>query len=814
MENIHLKKLWPYLAAIVFFVLLGLIYFSPVLDGKKMKQGDIAQFRGMSKEVVDYRESTGKEALWTNSMFGGMPAYQISVIYKGVLVRYVDKMLKLGLPHPINLMFLYFLGFFILMLVLRVNPWLAVLGSVGFAFSSYFFIIFEAGHNSKAHAIGYMAPVLAGIILSYRGKYLWGAALTALFLSLELFTNHLQITYYLLLTAGIFVIYQLVENIREKQLPHFAKATGVLVVAAMLAVLVNISNIWATWEYGKYTIRGKTELTSEKENRTSGLDKDYATMWSYGVSETFTLLVPDFMGGGSQQVPDTKSHIYKEMVSQGIPQGQAVQYLQYFSLYWGTQPGTSGPVYVGAIIMFLFILGLFVVKGKLKWWLLTATMLSILLAWGHNFMAFTEFFMHYIPGYNKFRAVSMTLVIAELTIPILGILALKQIFDPETDKKAAFKKITYAFYITGGLAVFLAVFAGMFFQFSGRMDSQLVNAGFPAELIEALRLDRKATLQTDAVRSFIFITLAAVAIWAALFNKIKKDYAFIGLIVLVTIDMWGVNHRYVNSENFETARKVENPFQPTAADQMILKDKDPNFRVMNTTVSTFNDASTSYFHKSIGGYHGAKFRRYQELIDEHISQNNMNVLNMLNTKYFIVKGANNQPEARQNPGAMGNAWIVENYDVAQNADEEIKALPSFDPSTTAIIDNRFQDFLTGYQPGKGSSATIELTSYQPNQLKYHFESSKNELVVFSEIYYDKGWKAFIDGKEAPYFRANYILRAMVVPAGNHEIVWKFEPKVYYAGGNISLIASLLVILIFIGAMGIELKVPFLKKYFK
>jgi len=598
-DKFQIKEIWPYLAAIIFFAVLGLLYFSPILEGKKLAQSDIVQFKGMSKEIADYRAATGEEPLWSNTMFSGMPAYQISVLYKNVLVKYVDQVLKLGLPHPINLVFLYFLGFFILLVILRMNIWLAVLGSVAFAFSSYFFIILEAGHNSKAHAIAYMAPVIGGIILTYRGKLLWGAALTALFLSLEIYTNHLQITYYLLLTVVIFGIAQFIESYRKKELPNFIKSTLVLVVVAIFSVGVNISNIWATWEYGKYTIRGKTELTTEQNNRTTGLDINYVTQWSYGVPETFTLLIPNFMGGSSNIALSENSNAYKALINNGVPAGQAKQYIQSMPLYWGDQPGTSGPVYVGAIMVFLFFLGIFIVKGKMKWWLIAATILSIMLAWGHNFMPFTEFFLHYVPGYNKFRAVTMILVIAALTIPLLGILALREIFDPGQNKNEAFKNLKFAFYITGGISLFFAIVPGLFFSFVSPSDAQYASSGFPEWLIDALRDDRESALRMDSVRSFIFITLAAAAIWAVLFNKIKKEYAFAALILLVTVDMWAVNRRFLNDKSFETAKKVENPFRPSAADQQILSDKNPNFRVLNLTVNPFADASTSYYHKSL-----------------------------------------------------------------------------------------------------------------------------------------------------------------------------------------------------------------------
>lgn len=805
MENFTIRKIWPYLAAIVLFIVLGLIYFSPVLEGEKLSQGDIVNYKGMSKEIIDYRDSTGQEALWTNSAFSGMPAYMISVKYRGAFMNTVDDIIQLGLPKPVNTLFLYFIGFFILLLILGVNPWLAVLGSVGFAFSSYFFIIIEAGHNTKAHAIGYIAPVLGGIILAYRGKYFWGAALTALFLSLELAANHLQITYYLMLIVVVFGITQLIYSFKKKELPHFFKATAILALAALLAVGANLSRLWSAWEYGKYTIRGKTELTSEKENRTSGLDIDYATQWSYGVPETFTLLIPDFMGGSSSKSPSEDSKTYKEL-SKVIPQQQAREYLNYFSMYWGKQPFTSGPVYAGSIMVFLFVLGLIVVKGKHKWWLLAATVLSIMLAWGKNFMPLTEFFLHYVPGYNKFRAVSMTLVIADFTIPLLGILALKKITDKDTDRKKAVKDLGLALGITGGVILILIALAGSFFSFSSVQDARLVQAGFPQSLIQSLEHDRLALLRSESLRSLIFILLAAALIWTIITKKLRKEYAFAGLILLVTIDMWTVDKRYLNNDNFKRARKVENPFTPTAADLQIMQDKDPDFRVYNRTVSDpFADSRTSYFHKSIGGYHGAKLRRYQELYEHHIAMNNMAVLDMLNTKYFLVPGPNNQPKAQLNPGALGHAWTVKNYRLVDNADQEIDALNNFDPATEAIIDKRFAGKLEGFNKNSDPNATIKLTSYKPNELVYEFNSSQSEMVVFSEIYYDKGWNVYVDGEKMPYFRADYVLRAMIVPAGQHEIVWKFEPAVFYTGGTIMAIASVIVLLLFFGALGNELK---------
>ncbi len=802
MKNISFRKALPYLSAIAIFVVITMMYFSPLLEGKKLKQSDITQWKGMSKEISDFRDKTGNEALWTNSMFGGMPAYQISVEYKGNVLRYADQLLQLFLPQPAGMVFLYMIGFFILLLVLKVDKWLAIAGAVAFAFSSYLFIIFEAGHNSKAHAIGYMAPVLAGIILTYRGRYLAGGVLAAIALSLELLTNHMQITYYLMLISGILVITEFVGSIREKKLPGFAKATGILLIGAIFAVATNITNLWATYEYGKETIRGKTELTTEKSNRTSGLDKDYATGWSYGVMETFTVLIPNFNGGSSQGALTESSNVYKALKENNIDNNQAQNVIRALPLYWGTQPGVAGPVYAGAIIIFLFIFALFIVDNKYKWWLLSATILSVLLAWGKNFMPFTDFFLNYVPGYNKFRAVSMTLVMAELCIPLLAILGLQKAFSGETDKKKLIKYLYYSIGITGGISLFFAIAGSSLFNFVSPADEQY-KSYFPDWLISALRLDRAALLSSDSFRSLAFILLAGAAVWAMINQKIKKPVFYSALILLILVDMWTVNRRYLNSESFVRKSIDAVPFQPTAADQIIMKDNDPDFRVFNQAVGNpFADASTSYFHKSLGGYHGAKLRRYQELIDHHLSKGNMSVFNMLNTKYFIAPDEKSgQPQVQINMQALGNAWFVNNAHMVNNADEEINALTDFVPTETAVYDKRFEEQVKGHIISKDSLATITLTEYKPNHLTYTYETGKEQLAVFSEIYYAKGWNAYIDGKVSPYFRANYVLRAMIVPAGKHTIEFRFEPKVYFTGEKIAFASSMLLVLLAIGSVG-------------
>lgn len=807
MKELRLKQFVPHLVVVLIILVVILAYFSPLLEGKRLKQSDITQWKGMSKEITDFREKTGEEALWTNSMFGGMPAYQISVQYKGNLIRFIDDIFKFGLPHPANLVFIYFIGFFILLMVLKVDPWLAMAGALAFTFSSYFFIILEAGHNSKAHAIGYMAPVLAGILLTFRGKYIAGALLTALFLALELRANHLQITYYLAMMVVALGIFELISAVKTKTLPAFAKATGLLVVAALFALSTNITNIWATWEYGKETIRGKSELTTNPENRTSGLDKDYATQWSYGVGETFSLLIPNTKGGASGSLGNNEKAM--EKVDAVYAQSLAGQ-----NQYWGDQPFTSGPVYAGAIMVFMFVLGLFILKGNLKWWILTVTLLSILLSWGRNFMPLTDFFLHYLPGYNKFRAVSMILVIADLAIPLLGILALKEIIEKPQILRDKQKFFYISLGLTGGLALIFYIMPQVFFSFLSGLEQSAIaeqRMSTPAEqltqfdaLIYNLELARISIFKADAIRSVLFIAIAAALLWLYSRGKVNRLIVTAGIIVLIAADMIPIAHRYLNNDNFVSKSLVNNPYQPTEANKLIMKDTDPNFRVFNMTVSTFQEGSTSYFHKSIGGYHGAKLRRYQELIENHLSKRNDQVLNMLNTKYFIGMGQDRQPVVQINMGALGHAWFVEDHEIVANADEEIAALTAFFPEKTAIIDQRFSANLEGFTHAVDSNARIELKEYQPNKLKYSSQAASDQLAVFSEIYYDKGWNAYLDGQKVPHFRVNYVLRAMIVPAGNHEIEFRFEPKVFAVGEKVSFAGSLLLILMLVGFAATEL----------
>lgn len=798
--KIDFKKLIPHGIAIAVFLIITVIYFFPLFQGKGLEQHDIAQWTGMSKELTDFRNKYHTEPLWTNAMFSGMPAYQISTLYPANLMQYVNDVLFFFLPSPASYIFLALLSFYILMLVLRFDYRMGIAGAIAFAFSSYNFVIITAGHNSKAHAIALIPLVFAGIIMTYRGRLLFGGALTAIALALELYANHLQITYYLMITIMVMIIAYFIDAVIHKTWMDFIKRSAVLAVAAILGILPNYTSLAATYEYGKYSTRGPSELTEKKES--TGLDKDYAFSYSYGVSETFTLIIPRFHGGASVEPLSETSATYQALVSNGVPMQQAKSFIQNVPLYFGNMLSTSGPPYAGAIVCFLFVAGLFLVKGKEKWWLLAATILSFMLAWGSNFLAFNEFFFYHFPGYNKFRAVSMILTIAQFTMPLLALLALKQIYDGKTAKPEIFKSLKLSFYITGGFCLLFVVLPGLFNDFSSGADEQLKQYGW---LIDAIKQDRESALRMDALRSLIFISLAFGVIWFMLKEKLKSTLAVVILAALFIVDLWTVDKRYLNDQHFTSKSKTVKPFEPSQADLQIMQDTTLGYRVMNTTVSAFNDASTSYFHRSIGGYHGAKLKRYQELIENCIAKNNMSVLDMLNTKYFIVSDNEHQPVAQSNPGASGPAWFVDTVKIVANADEELKSLDSFNPKTIAFVDKRFESILKGFKPEHDSTASVKLTSIVSNHLVYETQTALPQFCVFSEIYYDKGWNAYIDGKKSDYVRADYVLRAMVVPAGKHTVEFKFEPEVYATGEKISLAGSLIVLLFFAAGTFMELK---------
>jgi hypothetical protein len=810
----------PHLVAVILFLGITLAYFHPILEGKELEQSDITQWRGMAREIVEHRQETGEEALWTNSMFGGMPAYLISVQFPYNLVRYVDQVISFGLGRPEKFLFLSLIGFYILLLSFRVDPWLSIAGAVAFGFATYFFIIAAAGHNTKSHAMAYMAPIIAGVYLTFRGKVLLGCAITGLFLALQITANHLQITYYTLLILIVFGIFELVHAIRNKLVPEFFKRLGILVIPVILAVGVNFTNMYLTWEYGRYSMRGPSELTDNQEVRTSGLDKDYILDdYSYGIAETMNLMIPNFKGGASSYDMGTGSVTYRVLRDQNIQGARDI--VSGLPSYWGPQRYTAGPVYLGASVIFFFILGLFVLKGRYKWWLLTATILSVALAWGKHFIFLSDLFIDYFPGYDRFRTVSMILVIAQVTVPLLGILGLREILlhGPSSEFKAALKK---TFFIAGGITLFFVLLPGLFFNFSGPVDQQLIAMRWPDFLVDALQQDRMRLMRSDAFRSFIFVALSAGAVYLFFLNKISARWLALGIAFIFLVDLWPVNRRFLSGDDFVSPRENNQPFLKTEADAVILQDSDPHYRVYNTTRSPFNDAITSFHHKSVGGYHGAKMGRYQDLIDHHLGRHNMDVLNMLNTKYFIRPGDDGQPQAFRNPRALGNAWFVDRVRIVEDPDAEIAALNDFNPALEALVDRRFEHHVTGIQgiaiAGRGNDdgntspandnagGSIQLTSYSPNHLVYNASTQTERLAVFSEVFYDAGWYAYINGERADHFRVNYILRAMVLPPGNHQIEFRFNPRGYVVGEWISLISSLLLIILTGGIIWREIKI--------
>ncbi len=780
------KNIIPHLLALLIFALLTGIYFSPLFQGKKIYQGDIVNYIGASKEIKEYRETTGEEALWTNRMFSGMPAYQISYNTPSNLTHYADKVMRFNFPRQASFVLLAFIGFYILLITMGISPAFAIVGALGYGLTTYLFIIIEAGHNTKAHAMAYVAPVIAGVLLAYKGKFLKGAALTSLFLALQFKANHVQISYYLLMMLILLAVFEFASAYKRDELKQFFKATLFLLFAAVLGIGSDIEKLWSTIDYGKYSTRSQSELTidGDQENKTSGLNKDYATSWSYGKMETFNLMIPNFMGGASGSPLTKDSETYKVLKKRNVPNAKNV--IKRMPTYWGAQPFTSGPVYIGAIMCFLFVLGAFLVKGKLKWWLLSCTLLSFTLAWGNNMMWLTDFFLEYVPGYNKFRTVSMILVIAELTIPLLGFVAIKQIIENKFENQELIKSLKYSIGITAGLCLLFAFVGSSLFNFSSAADTQ-----YPDFLVSALEVDRASLMRSDSLRSLVFILLAASSIYLYHLKKIKLMPFAILLGVLVLADMLPVNNRYLNSENFVKAKKMDTPFQKTAADIEILKDKELNFRVYNTTERIDAGARTSYFHNNLGGYHGAKLKRYQELIDMQIAKGNSSVIDMLNTKYIIRKSSSGAMLALKNPSQLGAAWFVNSAKVVNNADDEMTALSTFNPSSEVLIDKRYNLEERSYN----ATGSINLSSYKPNHLVYDVTAEDESFAVFSEIFYGKGWNAYVDGVLKDHYRVNYVLRGMPLPKGAYSVEFKFEPQSVALGSSIALVCSTLIYLL-------------------
>ncbi|MCB9231442.1 MAG: YfhO family protein [Bacteroidia bacterium] len=814
------KKLIPYLVALGAMLVILMIYFKPVLEGKELFQHDIYQSEGMHREVSEWREKTGKEALWTNVQFSGMPTYQMGAKYPGNLMKPVQLILRLGLPHPIGFLFWMFIGFFILMMVMQKNPWIAAMGAFGYTFSTYFFIALDAGHNTKIWALAMIPPLIGGILLVFKGRYLLGGALTALFTALQITSNHLQITYYFLFVLGAIGVVYAVQMIKDKKLVELGKSVAVLALAGLLGVGPNVSRLWTTYEYGKETIRGKSELTppataSEAEKKSNGLDIEYAFRWSYGVGETFTIVVPNLYGGQSQQPIGKDSETY-ELVKKKYGQQAANQIKDKYPTYWGDQPFTSGPVYIGALIFFLFVLGLFFLDAKTIWWAVPVTVLTIMFSWGRNFPALSELFFYHFPLFNKFRAPAMWLVVAEFTLPLLAFVGLAKFLEKAKNDQGRDDlrvKFLIATGIAGGMLLLLWIAAPIMFDFtSGNMDLDNLGRMYGLkrtdpqlqDLMNALQDDRLSMLRADALRSLVIILIAAAALYLFILEKIKVNVVLPVLALLLVFDLWSVNARFLNEEAFIKKRDRMAQDQPTQVDQQILADPDPYFRVLNLTTNTFNDARTSYFHNHIGGYHPAKLRRYQDMIERHLSgQINPAVLDMLNTKYVIQKRGDKVAPAR-NPGAMGNAWFVENIQWVKNPDEEIAALTGLKVGETAVIDeSKMKDKVGNFVPSLDSTATIKLTSYAPDELVYESSTSKDQLAVFSDIYYNdnKGWNAYVDGNKVSHFRVNWVLRGMIVPKGQHKIEFRFEPTSYYTGESISLASSIILLILVLGSLG-------------
>ena len=797
-----LKKCLPDAIVIVIFAVISFAYFFvPVSQGKILFRHDSQASVGLGQELTQYEQRTGEVTRWTNSVFSGMPTYQISPSYNSTDgLSAVMSAYHLWLPDYVWFIFAYLLGFYILLRAFNFRQSLAALGSIIWAFSSYFLIIIAAGHLWKVMALAYLPPMIGGVVLAYRGKYLWGFIVTAVFTAFEIKANHVQMTYYYLFIVLFMVIAYLVQAIREKRLQHFFKASGILIAAALIGIAINISNLYHTWEYQKESMRGKSELTkANSANQTSsGLDRDYITQWSYGIDETLTLLVPDAKGGASVPLSQNATAMAKANpeVENMLP-----QLYEAIPQYFGTQPGTSGPVYVGAFVLFLFVLGLFIVKTPIKWALLAATALSILLSWGHNFMGFTNFFLDYVPMYAKFRTVASILVIAEFTIPLLAALALKRIVDEPTVLTKNMKYVYASFALTAGVALAIALMPSMMGPFVSDQERQMLSGiqGMTPDvqnmMLSSIATMRGAMVSADAWRSIVIIIIGVAMLLLFKAQKIKAIYLIVGISALCLIDLWQVDKRYLNDEMFVPKSERDTPQQATATDLQILKDKSLSYRVLNFASGAFNENNTSYFHKSIGGYHPAKLRRYQEMIDKYIApemQTAMQaiankggvmsevdgrklfpILNMLNAKYFIVPLQGNATTSIQNPYAQGNGWFVDKLTYVADANAEYAGVGKIDVSHEAVADKKFEPIL-GQTQTNDSTARVVLTKYEPNNMTYTVSSTEGGVVVFSEVYYP-GWTATIDGQPAELGRVNYILRALNVKAGKHEVVLDFHP---------------------------------------
>ncbi|WP_142785990.1 YfhO family protein [Changchengzhania lutea] len=799
-----IKKVLPHLLVLVGFVILSLAYFSPVLQGKKIDQSDIRQYIGMSKLQKDFKAQTGKETYWTDSAFSGMPTYQLGAKYPHNYIKKLDLSLRF-LPRPADYLFLYLLSFYILLLVLKVDFKLAALGALAFGFSTYLIIILGVGHNSKAHAIAYMPLVLSGILLVFQKKYISGFLLTCVAMALELVANHFQMTYYLMFLVIVVGIVYLIDAYRKKVLPHYFKSVGILMTAVLLSIALNATNILATNEYVKESKRSKSELTINPDGSpkeiTSGLDRDYITQFSYGIAETFNLFIPRFMGGGNGENLGKDSATYDAFRKLGATTTQALEESKRAPMYWGDQPIVEAPAYVGSVILFLFVFALFLVKGRLKWWIVGGTILSLLLSYGKNFGILTDFFIDYVPLYNKFRAVSSIQVILELCIPLLAIFGLVRLFNDFEKTEEKIKALKYAVGITGGIAVIFLLFKTSLFDFVGVSDG-FYRQNYGQDFVDALKSDRQSIFTSDTLRSLALVLLSAGVVFGFLKGKLKETAVVLLFAALILFDLVGVDKRYVNNDDFVSAIKVNKPFQANAVDQEILKDT-TYYRVFDLVSGP---SKPSYFHKSLNGYNAAELKNYSEIFDFYISRNNMNVLNMLNTKYIIAQDEKGTMFPYVNEEANGNAWLVKHLKVVETANDEILALDSLDNKHTALIRKDLfnnEKLKSNYQ--LDSLATINLVEHQPNYLKYKSTNAKDGFAVFSEIHYGNGWKTYIDGNKTDHLRVNYTLRGMQIPKGNHTIEFRFDPDVVKTGSTIALASSVLFGLLLLAGLLFEFK---------
>ena len=800
------------------FILICFLYFTPAFQGKTLIQSDVTQAQGMQKEIMDVRAKTGKAPLWTNQVFGGMPAYQIWAFYPDNITTYVISALKTVFPNPIDTVLLSLFGAYLLFCVLRINLWLAAAGSVAFTFSTYNFTLLHAGHASQALAITFFAPILAGIILTLRGRYWLGTVLTAFFLAMEIRSNHIQMAYYLMFSVLILVGIELYHSIKNKTTTSYFKSIAYLAGATLVALMINASILWTTYEYGQESIRGKSNLSQKTTgNAGTGLDKEYAYGWSQGIGECITFLIPNAYGGGSGGTLKADSKVAQALTGKGFPEDQAATFASQLPTYWGAKPFTEGPWYFGAGICFLFVFGLMAVQNRVKWWLLATVILSMLLSFGKNLTLFSDLFFNYFPLYNKFRAVESILVLAEIAVPILAFLAIKEALLAK-DKVFIQKKLFLALYITGGLALLVAVLPTLFFSFKSTINdenliAQLTQAfqgdsTFATSVVNtSLVQDRASLAQADAIRSLIFVLITFGILYAFVKQKINLQIVSILILAVTLIDLWQIDKRYLKDDSFQPKEDAMQVRTPREVDQFIMRDTDPDFRVLDLTIDPFSNASTSYFHKTLGGYHAAKLKRFQELIDNQFTKSlNQDALDMLNTKYVITADPKTQAVGmKANATACGHAWFVQQVRFADNADQEMQAISSFDPKNEAIVDKKYQSAIDTKQNSIDQKATITLTSYTPEHLIYETGSTTNQVAVFSEIFYDKGWKMLIDGAEKPYFRADYLLRAAQIPVGNHKVEFIFHPNSYYTGEVISLIGSILLVLAIVAYIFIEVR---------